>query len=502
MTQAVTSIDPRLIAMVGRKLYSSNPLPIVVRELLQNSVDACKRAGVKPDIRITIGEINGEWEDWLVVCQDNGIGMTEDEIVNDFLRLGGRKEDGTDQTGGFGIAKAAILGCTDWRVRTLDNYLNKDMLESGGKIEKRSRIQGTKITLRISEAVYDSSVRKALQMIYFSELDVKLHVIKRDYPALRWKDEHAGLNTTKIERKKLEVNKFFDFWGTDATCMPEKFKFGSSSNGTGYNVIRLNGLMQFLYGTRLDYRKTNLFFDVKTDKDPEDPMYPFSMSREEMESALKDMVDAFVTSHNANVIQSVAAVKEEIPLVETIQVLEGRMLTGSRGTKYDKHDRASDSGMGNRTQSKLTVEQKVRQLKEGSKAPVKMVIQRYDRDPATRNWHAKVLLAWQDVLQIAAEDEEEFGIGITSDPYRGAYRMQMDYTVYYVLSPETCLGEEIKDKSSEAVVLYLWTLACHEVTHRYVSDHNEWFTTTENAIQRDSSEVILRLLRTIAKRLE
>jgi hypothetical protein len=226
------------------------------------------------------------------------------------------------------------------------------------------------------------------------------------------------------------------------------------------------------------------------------------MSREEMENSLKEMVDAFVTSHNANVMQSVAAVKEETPVEETIQVLEGRMLKGSRATKYDKHDRASDSGMGNQTQTELTVEQKVRELKNGSKAPVKMVIQRYERNPETRSWHAKLLLVWQDVLQVAAEDEEEFGIGITSDPYRAAYRMQMDYVIYYVLSPEVALNAAMKSRSDEALVLYLWTLACHEVTHRYVSDHNEWFTTTENNIQGDSAEVILRLLSTIAKRLE
>ncbi|KKK94842.1 hypothetical protein LCGC14_2678730, partial [marine sediment metagenome] len=53
----------------------------------------------------------------------------------------------------------------------------------------------------------------------------------------------------------------------------------------------------------------------------------------------------------------------------------------------------------------------------------------------------------------------------------------------------------------EAIVLSLWALASHEVTHKYVDDHNEWFTTTENNIMRDSAEVILRALRKIAERL-
>jgi HSP90 family molecular chaperone len=54
MAKAVMSIDPRLVSLVGRKLYSSHPIPIVTRELLQNSVDACRRKGIEPDIKIEI----------------------------------------------------------------------------------------------------------------------------------------------------------------------------------------------------------------------------------------------------------------------------------------------------------------------------------------------------------------------------------------------------------------------------------------------------------------
>src|SRR3990170_9015097 len=135
MTQATMSIDPRLLKLVGRKLYSSHPIPIIVRELLQNSVDACNRKGVEPRITITVKQLDANGNDWLVSCEDNGIGMTPEQLVNDFLRLGGKKEEWANQTGGFGIAKAAILGSDDWEVHTLNNFLSRDILHIGGDIE-------------------------------------------------------------------------------------------------------------------------------------------------------------------------------------------------------------------------------------------------------------------------------------------------------------------------------------------------------------------------------
>ena len=504
MTQAVTSIDPRLIGMLGRKLYSSNPLPIVVRELLQNSVDACKRANVEPVIRITIRESKNSFSNWVVTCTDNGIGMTADEIVNDFLRLGGKKKDGTNQTGGFGIAKAAIMGCADWKVRSLDNFLNRTILEEGGDIRKQIYREGTKVTVRIAEGVYGSDIRKALQMVYYS--DVKIHFVVRtnSYPVIAIDDPVAGL--PEPTSKVLDENENFDLWGTEEFELPifdniEYFDI-TMITGTGWNIVRLNGLMQMFRGSRLDYRKTNLFFDIKTDRAPEDPLYPFSLSREKLEEGFEQLVDAFVASHNANVMESVAVVKEEdIPEEETVMVLPGRLLKGVRDTKYDRLERASKSGMGNKTTTELIIEEKLSRLTKPNGKPVQMLIRRYKRNPDTRVWHSKVLLAWQDVLQLVAELDEQFGIGITSYPFHEAARISMDGSVYYVINPDLAITTELRKQSDEAIVLSLWALASHEVTHKYVDDHNEWFTTTENNIMRDSAEVLLRALRKIAERL-
>lgn len=508
MTLATTSIDPRLIGMLGRKLYSSNPLPIVVRELLQNSKDACLRKGVEPEIRIVITQLRDaedSSERWLVSCDDNGIGMTADEIVNDFLCLGGKKPDGTGQIGGFGIAKAAIMSGADWKVRSLDCYLDKEILENGAVIEKRSMRTGTRITVLITDSVYRSSMLSALQMIYYSDVSVDL-TIRSHFPETRMHDPNAGF-PADAKRIPFEENDYFDLWGTLQLDLLEEWNFYHLLD-TGWTAIRLNGLVQYFAGTRNEHRGNNLVFDIKTDVAPEDSNYPFSMSREELIDDYFQKVQLLRKAHDANVLESTILVvaPEETPVEETIQILKGKLLAGSRSTKYSTHKDKSGSHMGNKTApTKTVIEEKVRELtikSEGTEQAIQIMLKRYKPDPEKRAWHAKVLLAWQDVLQIAAEDGEKFGIGITSSVFTEAARGVTEGIIYYIINPDLTIRKEMISWSAEALVLHLWGLACHEVTHRYIDFHNEHFTTTSNNIQRDSTEVILRMLPVIARRLK
>lgn len=503
MTQAATSIDPRLIGLLGRKLYSSNPLPIVVRELLQNSRDACIRKGVEPRIKITITQLRdiNYNERWLVSCDDNGIGMTADEIVNDFLCLGGKKADGSGQVGGFGIAKAAIMGGANWKVRTLDNYLSKDILENGAVIEKRSMSEGTRVTVLIGDSVYSSALRTTLQMIYLSDVSVDL-TVRAFSPTLNMRDRNAGF-PDKVERVPLEENRYFNLWGSDELGLPDDRNFGGIGN-TGWTAVRLNGLVQFLAGSQNEHRHNNLIFDIKTTADPESKDYPFSMSREELIDDYYAAVMKLRKAHDANVLEStVTVVAPDKPKEETIQIIKGKLLTGKRSTTY-REEKSSDSlYMGNKTApTKTIIEEKVREIAgRKSQNQIQLIIKRYRRDPNTRSWHAKILLAWQDVLEIVAEDDESFGIGITSLWHMEAARGRTDGVLYYIINPEQAITDEMRSWSEEAIVLFLWSLACHEVTHKYVDVHNEHFTTTMNNIQRDSSEIILRMLPKIARRL-
>jgi len=497
MTQATMSIDPRLIKMVGRKLYSSHPIPIIVRELLQNSVDACKRKGVEPRITIIVREIQKRDNDWLISCEDNGIGMTADQIVNDFLCLGGKKAEMNGQTGGFGIAKAAIMGCDNWSVKSLDNFVDRDTLLEGKNIQKRKWRDGTKVTVRLKEQAWGSHLRLALQMIYYSDVSVTLTVIRSSWPEVKIIKVVAGLPQNGKPRKILDEHDWITVWGSTDLGLDDRL---TDVKDVGWNVVRLNGLMQFLHGYKSGQRKTTLMFDVKTNKSPEDADYPFSMSRESVTSTYENLIDSIVKAHDANVMQSISTVARETPAEERVDVIPGKKLSGTRKTSYPM--RPADPGsMGNQAASRLVAnEQKIASLRNGH-GRVKMAIVRYKRDPEKREWHSKVLLAWQDIMQLTAQDNEEFGIGISSDPYEEAGRLTLDGEVYYIINPDLAVPDWLHEGSKESIVMALWGLACHEATHRYVDDHNEWFTTTREGIGRDSAEVILRCVKKIAKRL-
>jgi len=496
MAKAVMSIDPRLVSLVGRKLYSSHPIPIVTRELLQNSVDACRRKGIEPDIKIEIFH-NDDYK-WLITCTDNGIGMTEDQMENDFLKLGGTKEDGAGQTGGFGIAKAAIMSGEDWSVRSLGNFMNKEMFLRGAEIKKNlRRIDGTIITVLIGEATYRSSLMQAAQMILYSDVSVHLVIESKTYPEIHVDAQNSGINGS-IKRKILHDDKWMTVWGTTSLGLSDKW---CEVSNPGWNIVRLNGLMQFIRGNQLDIRKNSLFFDIKADTMPDDPAYPFSMSRETLIVDYDNLVRATVDSHNANVLQSMAAVARDIPEEETVTVIPGKLLSGSRDTRYSKHESKLD-GFGNKTKFNLKVDTLENKSSHKNAGKTCLLLLRYKKDPNKRKWHAKLLRAWQEIMQLVAESNETFGIGITSDAWMAASRTILDGQLYYVLNPDLTVDEELASQPPEAIILALWATACHEATHAYVDDHNEWFTTTCVDIQADSANDMLRNLKRIAKILQ
>jgi hypothetical protein len=81
-----------LLKLLVRPLYGDHP-EFGIRELLQNSVDACRErlasgavaGGTEPAVTISISEEVGDY--WLTV-EDSGIGMTTDVIRNFFLKAG------------------------------------------------------------------------------------------------------------------------------------------------------------------------------------------------------------------------------------------------------------------------------------------------------------------------------------------------------------------------------------------------------------------------------
>lgn len=117
------------------------------REAVQNSVDA---GATRVDLRA----VKQEDGTYLVSCEDNGGGMTEEVLVDKFLVLGGStKKDASGATGGFGKAKELLLlPWIEWEVHT------RDVLARGSgnhyRVSKTTLIKGTKLTVRMAADQY------------------------------------------------------------------------------------------------------------------------------------------------------------------------------------------------------------------------------------------------------------------------------------------------------------------------------------------------------------
>ena len=113
-----------------QNLYNSKNLgALAVRECLQNSLDAIAKAIKLGQITQDEAYVNIDVDGNDLIIEDNGIGMDIQTLHEKFLSLGGTTKGDEDSVGGFGIAKAVILGCGDgFKVETQDNIFTSEDL--------------------------------------------------------------------------------------------------------------------------------------------------------------------------------------------------------------------------------------------------------------------------------------------------------------------------------------------------------------------------------------
>lgn len=120
-----------------RKEYS-NPDVAIIREMLQNSIDA----GAK--------NVNFTFNDMVLTCEDDGSGMTEDILVSAMLTLSGSHK-GPNSVGGFGAAKALILFQHEWyKIETNDILVEGKVLQYDLIHDEANARKGTKITVKMA----------------------------------------------------------------------------------------------------------------------------------------------------------------------------------------------------------------------------------------------------------------------------------------------------------------------------------------------------------------
>jgi DNA topoisomerase VI subunit B len=101
----VLKTSPKIWGVLGGALYRARPLlPVTLREIYQNSRDACRGLERKPEIVITLE--TDEFRAGILTCEDNGCGMSEETLLTKFLVLG-ESEKAAGSTGGWGIVMSS-----------------------------------------------------------------------------------------------------------------------------------------------------------------------------------------------------------------------------------------------------------------------------------------------------------------------------------------------------------------------------------------------------------
>ena len=156
----VLKTSSRIWQVLGGALYRARPLlAITIRELFQNSRDACRGIDRQPDIVLTLE--TDDFRQGIFTCQDNGIGMSEETLLTRFLVLG-ESEKAAGSTGGWGIAKATIVGgACRWKLWTNELFLSSEHLEEGRPIDHVAPIAGTRIVLEY-EPIPERDPRRGL----------------------------------------------------------------------------------------------------------------------------------------------------------------------------------------------------------------------------------------------------------------------------------------------------------------------------------------------------
>lgn len=166
----------QILSLLSASLYKGDVLEVATRELLQNSYDATKN--------VENPTIHFEWDSYnrILICEDNGIGMTPNTVKDVFFTVGGTLKEGLDvseRSGGFGIAKvqffmaAEHIEVTSYRngVCTTAHATQKELLSGQGHLETsecEEGLHGTEVKLQFPEYYEENGELKEVRYYGYS----------------------------------------------------------------------------------------------------------------------------------------------------------------------------------------------------------------------------------------------------------------------------------------------------------------------------------------------
>ena len=284
-------------------VYQSGDLPVLAtREALQNSVDAIKAAVRARRTKAGTGRFAVSWDAArrALTWEDNGIGMDTETILSKFLTIGESGKSGAgdseEAAGGFGVAKAVILGASStfrWEMHTRDNLAVSEGIDQDVQVFDAPFLQGTRITIfdvaEEFDATWDYARQEAVSLAdRLRELlagnDLRgIDLVLDGEPVGPMFSRRAG------SRVKLDGS-----WGPGTTAAVKAYRRPPGDRRGAY-YLRLGGLFQFKTPSQRGNLKADVVVDLLTDVRPGGRGYPFNAARDALQDrarwAFSDLVE-------------------------------------------------------------------------------------------------------------------------------------------------------------------------------------------------------------------
>ena len=450
----------------ARKDYS-NPLPFVwIREALQNSLDA----GAS-HISITIGERG-------ISVVDNGCGMTADTIQDKLLTLGGTYKE-NNSVGGFGKAKEILFFAWEtWSIDTLCNntrsYIDSYMI--GNKPITKTPTEennGTQIKITFGDENYkewEGYVTK-----YIKTLTTKARIL---------------VDGVEIETYKTLGNKRDLDW---CTITPNK------SKPTGLIFVRIGGITMFV--KRVSDLKATIAIDLTGDStnilaaNRDNLRWPYS-------SKLDILLEDFITNKRSSIQDKPLSVVEQYQGMEAVDI----KINSSTGIPTEPiismMKECTTNGLTNFMKLNEMVNDNIpgskneiiNMIKENSEkiGPMgyEFIVKRDGKKKPNMKIDSKktqtILHYWTNIVVKLVKDldvQDQLGVGLIFEPDIRAQMARISGKTYFLINPNHI------EKTSGKIQLgiELFHKAAHELTHLYVADHNEDFTSKYGTILKELS---------------
>lgn len=462
---------------------------VAIREALQNSLDAVLEAKEKKQIKEGKIGIEQNYTDFVV--DDNGIGMSDVDIADKFLALHATGKDKSGRFGGFGIAKAVILGpheTATWTLHTRDNVFDNEMATNVDIIGTAPHRQGTRLAVKTSAHIFSD---EAKQYAETTEIPKGITITYNGAEVL---------NPFKGLRGKKETVRLSDTTTMDITYYPK--------SPTGYNkkqIIRLvdpvtdSKLTQGIQNVWNDGFNGTLVIDVQTSETPGGNNYPLTDSRMELKgydtrSSIEKIIEKHSVDPNSakraglgykwHYAADMASIKSKIPRIENSKsymdlLSEIDKVFIETGNYYDLNNQIIYTPL-----SELRI-----RIDDGYKGPRTLT-----------EWQAKHLAAYESTVRLYGAKlglpVYEFYV-LFSKPIDGGVVAGEYYGGNMGVNPMCFDKNAMSDPTQYALALR--DLATHELTHNYIGKHNEEFTSRLASVQGSASTEFKNTLRIAEK---